>query len=88
MVKKVASLSDRLMPVEEQAAIPPRIEAESQKAILPERQKVRTESLVGLNFKVSASFRREFRKYCAAQDLSLVAALMAAFAALKAKDDN
>jgi hypothetical protein len=88
MAKQIPRLSDRHMPVDQQALIPPRIEPESQKGSLPERQKARTEALVGLNFKVPASFRREFRKYCAAQDLSLVDALAAAFEALKEKDSN
>jgi len=85
MAKKITSLHDRLMPVDEQAAIPPRIEREDQKDRKPERQKARTEALVGLNFKVPASFRREFRQFCAAKDLSLVDALAAAFDALKEK---
>jgi len=83
MAKAISSLSDRLMPVGEKAAIPPRIETEDQKGRKPERQKARTEALVGLNFKVPASFRREFRQFCAAKDLSLVEALAAAFDALK-----
>ena len=86
MIKKISSLSDRHMPVDQQAATPPRIEAEGQNARKPESQKTRTESLVGLNFKVRASFRREFRQFCAAHDLTLVDALAAAFDVLKEKD--
>jgi len=86
MAKRITSLHDRLMPVEEQAAIPPRIEAEDQKGRKPERQKARTEALVGLNFKVPSGFRREFRQFCAAHDFSLVEALAAAFEALKEKE--
>ena len=86
MAKKVATLNERLMPVEEQAAIAPRIDTESQKGRKPESQKRGDDTLVGLNFKVSASFRREFRQYCAARDLSLVSALDAAFQALKERD--
>ena len=63
MAKKPASLSDALMPVEEQAAIPPRVEkAELPKARIAENQNS-SEPFVGLNFKVRASFRREFNSH-------------------------
>jgi hypothetical protein len=87
MAKKVSSLTDRLMNVDEQAETPPRIiETDGPRARKPEGQKARTESLVGLNFKVPASFRRDFRRFCAEKDLSLVDALAAAFDALKERE--
>ena len=84
MAKKPASLSDALMPVEEQAAIPPRVEkAELPKATKAESQNG-SEPFVGLNFKVRAGFRREFKTWCAQNDMPLVEALAEAFALLKA----
>ena len=84
MAKKPASLSDALMPVEEQAAIPPRVEkAELPKARIAENQNS-SEPFVGLNFKVRASFRREFKTWCAQNDMPLVEALAEAVGLLKA----
>ena len=83
MAKKAASLTDKLMPVDEQAAIPARvIVPESQNARKPEPA---AEPLVGLNFKVRTSFRREFKIWCATHDTALVDALAEAFELLRNK---
>jgi hypothetical protein len=95
MVKKPTSLSAALMPVDEEAAIPPRTDAESQQAKKAENgqsakaegQKAGTEA-VGLNFKVQPGFRRDFRLFCAQNDLSLVEALAQAFELLKRSKGN
>ena len=39
--------------------------------------------LVGLNFKVTAAFRRDFRIWCATHNLSLIDGLARAFAAVR-----
>ena len=96
MAKKPASLSATLMPVDEEAAIPPRMQveisrkaevgqsakAENQKTRKPESQK-EGGATVGLNFKVKPAFRKDFRLFCAEHDLSLVEALAQAFEFLK-----
>ena len=83
MAKKPASLSDALMPVDEQAAIPPRVmQPELPKATKTESQNG-SEPFVGLNFKVRAGFRREFKTWCAQNDRPLVEALAEAFQLLK-----
>jgi len=78
------------MPVDDEAAIPARTEAGGQSGRTPESQKSgKAEkqngggAMVGLNFKVRAGFRKEFRLFCAEHDLSLVDALAQAFELLK-----
>jgi hypothetical protein len=96
MPKKITSLSDRLMPVEEQAAIPPRLTRTNQyqpgiasiSQEMPGDAGKSKEKGVGLNFTVSPAFREEFRKFCHDRDLSLVRCLQRAFEALKEKESN
>jgi hypothetical protein len=98
MAKKPSSLSAALMPVDEEAAIPPRVQTEGDTIRQPEAPKASkpelphsgkpekqnaSETAVGLNFKVQPSFRKEFRLFCAEYDLSLVEALAQAFELLK-----
>jgi hypothetical protein len=84
--KPVAALSAGLVAVKGQAAAPAGAEAAPPRtpAIAePKAPKTKSEALLPLNFRIGASFRREFKTYAATHDLKLNELLKLSFEAYR-----
>ncbi|NYZ17981.1 hypothetical protein HL658_36040 [Azospirillum sp. RWY-5-1] len=68
------------------AGVPPRAEADAPAAPAPAKATEKSDRTEPLNFRVSPEFRRRFRVYAAANDMSLSELLEKAFDALEKRE--